>query len=222
MKTDAFEDFLSRLLHEGSVVFREAPAPLPAAGASHHALSLLTQAFERVRLDVAGPEIAFDPGAAGEAAEFVRQACWAMVCRTERVQDLGRRLVLRTSPAKASPSTHLSIDLIFRFLPQVLHRARGIDPGDALVTMIADALRAWPLSGVLADLDEAPLDPKALGFGGHPGLLLLYAERLAAHDRTGWRPEEGPGLEYFDLVAPGRVLALQGRDVGIAEDSVDD
>ena len=126
------------------------------------------------------------------------------------------------APSKANASTHLSVDLTFRFLPQVLRRARGIDPGDALVTMIADVLRAWPLSGVLADLDEPPVEPKSLGFSGHSGLMLLYAERLATHDRSTWRPADGPALEYFELVAPGRVPAGHVHDDSRKEDWGDD
>ena len=221
LKIDPFEQFLSRLLHEGRVIFHEPPLPLSVTGISTGARGVLGEAFEATRLDVAGPEIAFDPSAAIEAAEVIRQACWALVCRTERVEDLGCRLVMRTPSKKATPSTHLSIDLLFRFLPQVLRRARGIDPGDSLVTMIAELLRAWPLSGVLAGLDDPPIDPKSLGFHGHAGLMLLYAERFVAHGRPSWQPAAGPALEYVELVSPGRVLA-QHASVGRSEDRDDD
>src|SRR5205085_1821946 len=84
-----------------------------------------------------------------------------------------------------------------RFVPGVYHRARALDPADALAAGLARLLRLWPLSGVLADLEEGPLTPPTLG--GHPGLLLLYAERLADHFRPAWLPE-GPAGDYFDLV----------------------
>ena len=222
MKIDAFEEFLARLLQEGRVVFHDPPAPLGPSGASAGATRLLAQAFEIVRLDIAGPPIAFDAAAAVEAGELVRQACWALVCRTERVEDLGRRLVLRITPTKASPATHLSVDLCFRYLPQILRRARGIDLGDALVNMITEVLRAWPLSGVLADLDDPPAEPGILGFKGHPGLMLLYAERFVAYNRPAWRPSPGPALEYVELVSPGRVLAYHAEGVDRAEEWGDD
>ena len=92
-----------------------------------------------------------------------------------------------------TPAHHLSADLTLRYLPQVLNRARGLDPTDPLIGLLEDVLRRWPLSGVLSDVAEAPLG--SLEFGGHPGLLLLYAERLAANDRPAWRPAQaGPGL----------------------------
>jgi hypothetical protein len=52
---------------------------------------------------------------------------------------------------------------------------------------------------VLSDVEQAPLVP--LEFGGHPGLLLLYAERLIGNDRPSWRPmRPGPAWDYYELV----------------------
>jgi hypothetical protein len=51
---------------------------------------------------------------------------------------------------------------------------------------------------VLADLREPPTaDPD---FGGHPGLQLLYAERLAAREKASWLPKSGPARERVELV----------------------
>ena len=69
--------------------------------------------------------------------------------------------------------------------------------GDKLTALLEEVLRRWPLSGVLADIDEAPLTP--LTFGGHPGLLMLYAERLAQHEKPAWIPS-GAAMEYVELV----------------------
>ena len=54
----------------------------------------------------------------------------------------------------------------------------------------------YQFSGVLSDVREGPLTPVTLG--GHPGLMLLYAERLALHEKPAWVPE-GPALEYVEL-----------------------
>ena len=78
---------------------------------------------------MAGPCIAFDPEIACAAAEFLRQASWALVNRDERITDLAKRLKMPGSPL--TPSQHLSADLIMRYLPQVLRRgsrARSIRP----------------------------------------------------------------------------------------------
>ncbi len=140
---------------------------------------------------MAGPRIAFDAEIAGAAAEFLRQAGWALVNRDDRMSDLVKRLKMPRSPL--TPSHHLSADLTLRHVPQVLRRARGLDPSDPLVSLLASALRDWPLSGVLSDVEEGPR--VALNFDGHRGLMLLYAERLVGNDRPGWRPTtNGPSL----------------------------
>jgi hypothetical protein len=70
---------------------------------------------------------------------------------------------------------------------------------------------------VLSDLPEGPETPPDLG--GHPGLMLLYAERLAQHEKAGWRPD-ARGMEYVELVLRGLgrghspLLAAAGAETG--------
>ncbi len=206
---DCFEDFLSRLLREGRVVFRRGPHRSPDA--SVEAVRLLAMAYEEDRRNVAGPAIAFDAAVACEAGELVWHACWALVSRGDRVEDLEPRLTMRRPPSKASD--HASADLLFRYLPQILHRARAIDPSDPLVAMLGGVLRQWPLSGVLADLEDGPATPPELA--GHPGLMLLYSERFAGRPRPAWRPG-GRAREALELVLQetgrGRAGAPGGDD----------
>jgi hypothetical protein len=58
---------------------------------------------------------------------------------------------------------------------------------------------------VLADLEGAPTTAPEFG---HPGLQLLYAERLATTRRAGWVPTAGVGREWVE-----RVFALRGVPV---------
>jgi hypothetical protein len=191
----AFHEFVTQLLNEGTIVFRSATAPHDRA--SVRGVAILAEAFETTGLSVAGPRITFDPPIACAAAEIVRQASWALVCHDDRVSDLEKRLKMPGLPVTSSH--HLSADLMLRYLPQILRRARGMDPADPLVDLLAIILRGWPLSGVLSDVDEAPLVP--LDFGGHSGLSLLYAERLIGNDRPSWRPEQpGQTWNYYELV----------------------
>jgi hypothetical protein len=200
-----FDEFLTRLFDEGKIIFRTAPRDRPSASA----VAVLTAAFEAYRLAVAGPRIAFDPEIALAATELVRQASWALVNRDERMTDLVKRLKMPVSPL--TPSQHLSADLTMRYLPQVLRRARGLDPSDPLVAQLSNILRTWPLSGVLSDGAEGPLVP--LEFGGHPGLMLLYAERLIGNDRAFWRPvQRGPSWDYYELVLEERGQPIRAAD----------
>src|SRR4051794_37351437 len=107
---DAFEEFLARLLEGGRITFRQRPAQLPSS--TPGAIGLLERAYAAYRLEVAGPEIAFDARLACAAAEVVRQASWALVCHQDRVEDLERRLTLPHSPTTATQ--HLSADLVLR------------------------------------------------------------------------------------------------------------
>lgn len=194
----AFSRFLAELLHEGKVVFR--PGEVPRDAPTERDVPALAEAFATYALSVAGPPVAFDARTACAAAELVRQACWALVDREERPDSLRRRL--RMPEAPTSPAHHLSADLLLRYLPQVLKRAQGLDPTDPLVGILIDVLRCWPLSGALSDVEEGPLTP--IDFGAHPGLLLLYAERVAACDRPAWRPEAaGAAYDYYQLVTAG-------------------
>jgi hypothetical protein len=192
-----FEEFLEMLFDQGRVVFRERPEP--ARGISSRAAATVTRAYESFRLDVAGPAIPLDLEVACEAAGLVRHACWFLVNFDDRPEDIERRLRMTRPPA--GPSDHLSADLLLRDLPRVYRRARATNPSDPLVGFLTAVLRQWPLSGVLAGLEEGPPSPPDLG--GHPGLMLLYAERFAEHGRPAWKPE-GNAMEYLEMVMGAR------------------
>jgi hypothetical protein len=184
-------EFLENLLHTGRVVFRE--PPLPAPEERHAALTVLARAYRTYQLDVAGPALNFCTKSAIAAAEYVRSGCWYLVHHDEPAEVLHQRLTL---PTPQSPSEHLTGDLLLRYLPQLHRRARAGSPTDPLSEIVAKLLREWPLSGVLSDVTEAPLTP--LEFGGHSGLLMLYAERLFRNQKAEWLPT-GPEREYVEL-----------------------
>jgi hypothetical protein len=194
-----FHEFLTQIFDEGKVVFRSTTAPRdrPTAGA----MTVLEAAFEAHRLDVAGPPIEFHAAVASAAAEFLRQACWALVTRHEPAAEVEKRLRMPRPPL--SPSEHLSADLTLRYVPEILERARGADASDPVVERLVDVMRRWPLSGVLSDIDLPPFGP--LEFGKHPGLLMLYAERLGRTERLAWiPPTSSPAWEYHELVLEQR------------------
>jgi len=196
-----FVEFLLRLLEQGSVALAARPvltdADRPAATA------LLSSAFRNHALDVAGPAIPFDPAAALAAAAFVGKACWFLVSRGENSDEVARSLAY---PAPAdSAAAHLSADVVLRFVPAVYRRARVVAPDDILTDALAKVLRQWPLTGALSDVPEGPLTPPT--FCGHPGLLLLYAERLAGRPKSEWA-SDGPAWPYIELVYAERGLGV--------------
>lgn len=189
-----FRDWLARVLADGESV-QEVPPALPAAERAAVTADLRA-AFDRHALDVAGPPVAFDPGAAVGAVVVLARACWQLVGGDPEPLDVGAK------PATAS--AHLSADVTLRFLPVVYRRARARSAESELAVALDRLLRAWPLSGVLADLDGAPTTPP--DFDGHPGLQLLYAERLVVTPRAGWVPHAGPARARAE-----RVFAECGR-----------
>jgi hypothetical protein len=188
-------EFLPRLLEHGEARFDQRPTFTQAD--RMQARPQLQQAFERYRLDVGGPAIAFDADIALAAAEVVCMACWYLVNREEREEALKQAIQLPESPRSAA--AHLSADLTLRYLTYVHRRARALDPADVLTMRIADLLRKWPLSGVQSDVEEPPLTP--LDFDGHDGLQLLYAERYVRRPKLAWQPQEGRLREFIELAA---------------------
>jgi hypothetical protein len=183
-------EFLESLFDDGAIVFREAPPSVDKDSPDR----VLARAFADYRLAVAGPLIDFDAATARAAAEFVRWACWFLVHRDSSAEDVATRL--KPPPAPTTAGQQLSADLTFRHLPQLYRRAKAMSPDDVLTTALADALRAWPLSGVLSDIEDAPTTMPEFG---HSGLEMLYAERYVKHPRENWLPK-GHGAEYVDLV----------------------
>lgn len=194
-----FADWLTRVLTRGESVQEDPPTLAPEERAG--VLAVLRDAFGEHALDIAGPPIAFEPDIALAAATLLARACWLLVGADENEPAA---LSFKAEPV--SPSAHLSADVTLRFLPAGYRRARARSTAESLAAAVEKLLRAWPLSGVLADLDGTPTTPPE--FGGHPGLQLLYAERLVATGRVGWVPPAGPAREWVE-----RVYFEQGKPV---------
>jgi hypothetical protein len=152
--------------------------------------SLLEAAFRRHGANVAGPALALQFDTALDAARVLAEACWACSSAGGFVPSPA----WEREPKVAAD--HLSADLLFRFLPGVLKRAKARDTGGPLCLALDALLRRWPLSGVMADLEGAPAQPPR--FDGATGLQMLYAERLLANPRFGWLPPEGRGREWVE------------------------
>lgn len=185
-----FTDWLSQLLEQGVSAQTDPPTlpahERPAVG------NVLNQAFDLNALDVAGPPIPFDRDAAINAAEVFAWSCWYLVSGEFFIANLRMRANLNT------PAHHLSVDVAFRFLPSLLHRAKARDRDGELVRELDRLARAWPLSGVLVDLGSQPQSP--LDFGGHSGLQMLYAERLIETGQPGWIPTGESARDWVEHI----------------------
>jgi hypothetical protein len=188
-----FAQFLDVLFKEGSAVLQDKPST--AARPDAAAVEILKRAFATYQLTIAGPPVEFAPDTASHAGRLLYAAAWLLLSRSETESEL-EQLLAQPRPPR-SPAEHLGADLTLRYLPQVYRRAKAHNPSDRLTTMLAEILRQWPLSGILADLEDGPKN--TVDFGGHPGLMMLYAERFIAHPRPAWLPK-GELLTYLELV----------------------
>ena len=186
----AFRRWLERVLVHGESV--QTGAPDFDQIRNPDILPLLESAYRRHAANVAGPPLPLQPRVATDAAEVLAEACWAQSSAGEFAPS---PLWLREP---ASAAEHLSGDLLFRFLPGVLKRAKARDRESPLCASIEALLRKWPLSGVLADLDGEPACPPE--FDGHTGLQMLYAERLLPAPRAGWVPRDGSAYEWVERI----------------------
>lgn len=203
-------EFVEALFTTGRLKFDRRPEA--ARAERERALPLLRRAFDDDSLDLPGPPMKFDESIAVGAAEFTRRACWFLVSRSEPGEVVEQALSFRTTPR--SPGQHLSADLTFRYLPLVHRRARSRAPNDLLTTRLAEVLRRWPLSGVLSDVQEAP--EGGLDLGGHAGLMMRYAERLADKAKPAWLPPSETRTGAFVELVAGSGPYLAGRERGRA------
>lgn len=190
-----FETFLSNLFAEGRIELGSSCDPYEQP--TDTALAILHRAYNTYALELAGPAPAFDARLAARAAMVVRAAAWALVDR--RADDDWISEHVRLDASARTPSEHASTDLALRYLPDLHRRACAIALDDPLTVALETLLRRYPLSGVLADLDDPPLAP--LDFGGNLGLLMLYAERWMRRTKPAWAiPDTGPAAEIAALV----------------------
>lgn len=188
----ALTPFLDRLFATGEARLIGRPEP----DDPNDIEDVLRRAFAEYRLDVAGPLLEFDSVVAAAAALFVARACWFVVSREDTPEQVTTLLSTIAEPTTAA--AHLSIDLTLRYAVTVYRRVHAQNAADVLATRLAETFRRCPLTGVLADVADGPTGD--LAFGGHAGLELLYAERLAANYKPAWLPAAGRVRERVELV----------------------
>lgn len=86
------------------------------------------------------------PSAEWALAQFYR-ACSFLVHRTQFEAEL-RQALNSPPPEASSPSVCYSVDLVFRFLPDVHRLAQTASPNDPLVSILERWGQDWPLSSV--------------------------------------------------------------------------
>lgn len=129
-----------------------------------------------VRAELAGEAPVLDENAAGWAARQLFKACQCLVDRDIDADGVREALALGW-PSAHGPETDYSVDLVFRFLPDLLALSRRHAPHDVLTETMEAWAREWPLSspGVLLAGGVSPD-----GFIHHTALRRLYVDRVTA------------------------------------------
>jgi hypothetical protein len=173
---DPFTDALENLLASGELTM---PHPLIDARLDRVRAATILECFERdYRQEMPGTPPAFDRQAALWAAELFLRACQFHAHR-----DVDRELMLAALaaelPAGRKAATHYAVDLVFRFLPDLLRLVNATNPRDALAAILKQWAQQWPLSSVgIKGLETDPFELEPIL--GDSCLRIVYVDRIVA------------------------------------------
>jgi hypothetical protein len=171
--------FLVSLFDDGRV---RAAAPARLSEEELRAAEAELARFEAdFRQEFPGPAPAYDPRAALWGATMFYRAAQFVVYRDVDAPTMAEALSA-PGPAANSPAAHYSVDLTFRFLPDLFRLAQSAAGNDPLLAHLVRWRNEWPLSSVgMADVAPRNLDPVA----NHAELLTLYVDRVLARGDRG-------------------------------------
>jgi hypothetical protein len=173
--------FLHSLLGEGRVrvepVFAsDGKLLVDSVDELNESAKLLADFNETYRLELAHEPPELNRAALLWAAKQVRCAASVLTYREAELEQLQQALSEKC-PEAASASVVYSVDLTFRFLPDLVRLAKAASPQDPLVAILRDWASQWPLSSVgIADINVT----ESLQWLDDPSLRQLYVDRILA------------------------------------------
>jgi MoxR-vWA-beta-propeller ternary system domain bpX4 len=164
--------FLSSLLERGRV---QAPVPNELSEDELRAGDAVLLDFEaQYRKVLPGTPPRLDRAAARWGAVQFLRGCQFTVYRDVPAELIEQELA-PSCPLPTTPAVHYSVDLVFRFLPDLVRFARSAAEGDPLVNHLMHWARDWPLSSVgIVGVDAVDVN----GFVADSALLALYVDRI--------------------------------------------
>lgn len=139
------KQFIQDIIQQGKVVVEGNVTPFTDEDIQA-AIQPLHEHYEHQKQELTGTVPAFDAAAAIWAAGFLYRAVQLVMLR-----DLGEEAVnklLTPYDGVISPEAILSVDLSFRYLPNLVGLAKGLAPEDVLVKRLREAAVQWPFSSV--------------------------------------------------------------------------
>jgi len=116
---------------------------------------------------------AFEAGAAQWAAQFLYRTVQLILVR--ELDETAISEQLNDYPGLITSEVMYSIDLSFRYLPDLLRLAKGLAPSDALVARLQVTAQQWPLSFASGETPLAEAEATVLA---HPALRQAYVDRI--------------------------------------------
>lgn len=180
----SLSSFLQSLHGEGRVrvesVFRNGRLLIETAAELNEAFELLSDFDATYRLELAYQPPKLNREALLWGAVQVRRAASLLTYRDVEPEQLQHALSI-PSPEPISPSVMYSVDLTYRFLPDLLRLARAASPQDPLVAILKDWANTWPLSSVgMSDVTVT----SPLAWLDDPCLRQIYVDRILAEQDT--------------------------------------
>ena len=172
--------FLDRLFEEGRVAVSP-PEPVQAdeLQAAEDTLAALEAVY---RLDLPGEPPPLAIAAARWAAVSLFHACQFVAFRNAGEEMIAAALGTPVPEAEAT-SLHYSVDLTFRFLPDLMRLARTDAENDPLLGYLRQWAVDWPLSSVgIPDVTPSSIEPIV----SHRCLLNIYRDRIIARLHSPW------------------------------------
>jgi hypothetical protein len=164
--------FLQDLLTTGAVTLPSQSVQFEAAD-EQAAQALLHAYYVEDVLDLPYLAPAFEAGAAQWAAQFLCHTIQLVLVR--ELDETAIAQQLRDYPGMLTAEAIYSVDLSFRYLPRLLVLAKGLAPGDALVTRLQTVARHWPFSFANSETPVAEAEATVLA---HPALRQAYVDRI--------------------------------------------
>ena len=138
--------FLDDLLHLGEVKLESEMAPTDDERCQ--ANELLTDFELTWRMDLPTTLPAYSPKAGNWAATMFFRAAQLLMFRDIPEEEVKRSLSEATPPDDQSPENHYSVDLVFRFLPDLANYSQSLAADDPLSCQLQRWCRQWPMSSV--------------------------------------------------------------------------
>ena len=167
----SLSEFIQELFETGRVKVPPPDMELPGTSTID---SSLNRAEATRAADMPGDPPEFKTPLANWAASMVFRACQALIDRTINQERLAASIGVAYS-GEVDASAHYSVDLVLRYMPDLLRLSKQVSDADPLNTFIMQWATDWPLSSVgIPDVQVENLDVIL----EHPSLKMHYIDRV--------------------------------------------